>query len=73
MESVKSFYEELYIGDALWRLTLDGVEFSRSSKQYYVHQEQPFTGEEIHEILMSCKGNKAPRSDWFNMNFFQEN
>lgn len=54
-----------------WRPSLDGS-FNRIIEQDCSFLEKIFLEEKILEILMCCKGDKAPESDHLNISFFQE-
>lgn len=63
---------KLYTEEIKWRPRLENLQFRSLSEGSRKLVEQEFREEEIHTALMSCNGDKATRSDGFNMRFLQE-
>ena len=55
-----------------WRPTMDGLDFACIGEDERLALEREFSKEEVFQVLMEMKGDKAPGPDGFTMAFFQK-
>ena len=66
------FYQNLYKETDIWRPTVDGLDFDCIGEDERLALEREFSKEEVIQVLMEMKGDKAPGPDGFTMDFFQK-
>ncbi|CAI8601182.1 unnamed protein product [Vicia faba] len=69
---VKDHFEGRFNKQEIPRPKLTGLEFNRLSDKERVMLEEEFSREEIKEVVFSCKGDRSPRPDGFNLGFIKK-
>ena len=64
-------FKELFSDPGVWRVSLEGLNFSKLEELEAARLELPFSDEEVHTALFDLNGDKAPRSDGFTTVFWQ--
>ncbi|PNX81845.1 cysteine-rich receptor-like protein kinase [Trifolium pratense] len=69
---VKNYFTRNFTEDWHNRPFVNGINFNELSTEDNVLLLQPFSEEEVREVIWSCDGNKSPGPDGFNFNFLKE-
>jgi hypothetical protein len=68
---VKDHYSKHFTEDWKNRPFLQGIDFNSLSLEDNELLLAPFVEEDVKDTIWSCDGNKSPRLDGFNLNFFK--
>lgn len=67
----KIYFERRFVEENYRRPLLDGVLFKKVSDEDNKMLAEPFSVEEVKEVIWECDGNKSPGPDGFNLNFYK--
>ncbi|PNX80406.1 cysteine-rich receptor-like protein kinase, partial [Trifolium pratense] len=68
---VKEHFSKIFTEEWVNRPFLQGIDFNKLTNDDNDLLLEPFSEEEVREIIWSCDGNKSPGPDGFNLNFLK--